>query len=399
MAGGEEAARRTARVQPARSLRFWLIGAITLAFLAVVVGAVAALEARHRVDQHQEELRSRLRPAQLAGQSLELAYVDQESGHRGYVLTGDDAFLEPYYLGQQDAARQQKALAALIGDDATAMGTLRAVEQAGDRWTMHAEARQALVRADRELSDAQVHTWETRGKELFGRLRGELATLNGEIDRLVQAEVQRLVDSRTASDRLIVADVVGVGTALVVVLILLWGMLTRPLRRLVAALSQVAHHSYENPIPVEGPSELREIASAAETMRESVIAQTSALAVAEQNLTIRAERDRVAADLHDLTIQRVFALGMRLSGLGRATPQGAGGPRRTGRRGRRHHQGAAGDHLRAGSGQPGPHAPGPAHPADGRDRPHPGPRARPGDPRGPGTVLVRPRQRHRGRGP
>jgi signal transduction histidine kinase len=97
-------------------------------------------------------------------------------------------------------------------------------------------------------------------------------------------------------------------------------MLTRPLRRLVAALSQVAHHSYENPIPVEGPSELREIASAAETMRESVIAQTSALAVAEQTLTIRAERDRVAADLHDLTIQRVFALGMRLSGLAARHP-------------------------------------------------------------------------------
>jgi len=97
-------------------------------------------------------------------------------------------------------------------------------------------------------------------------------------------------------------------------------MLAQPLRRLIAALSEVANDSYERPIPTEGPIEIRQIAMAAEAMRTSIVEQTAALSAAEHSLGISNERDRVAAELRDLTIERIFAMGLRLSGLAARHP-------------------------------------------------------------------------------
>ena len=39
-----------------------------------------------------------------ASSDLLTAMLDQETGLRGYALTGDKAFLEPYELGQDDSS-------------------------------------------------------------------------------------------------------------------------------------------------------------------------------------------------------------------------------------------------------------------------------------------------------
>ena len=41
---------------------------------------------------------------------LSNAMVNQETGVRGFVLGGDDAFLEPYHAGVADARRAQAQL-------------------------------------------------------------------------------------------------------------------------------------------------------------------------------------------------------------------------------------------------------------------------------------------------
>jgi signal transduction histidine kinase len=66
-------------------------------------------------------------------------------------------------------------------------------------------------------------------------------------------------------------------------------------------------------ITPSGPAELQAIGAAAEKMRAALVRNALDLVDAERKLTVVAERDRLAADLHDHTIQQIFGMGLALS--------------------------------------------------------------------------------------
>ena len=321
MAGGRERARAAAAyLRAPGSLRTRLIVTMTLAVLAILLGTTGTLAMRHRVSSVQDELRTRLQPAQTSVQGLALAYDDQQTGQRGYTLTHDESFLQPYREGLVRADQLEGRLDRLLSERAVASATLAGVRGAGDQWSAYAAAQVASVRSGRAMSGAELKASETRGRILFDELRDRLSALDAEIVVLSRAELQRLSDAQAMADRTMLAAALTAMCALLALVVVLRVMLEQPLRRLIAALTEVAHDSYERPIPTEGPTELRQIATAAEAMRTSIVDQTAALSAAEHSLGISNERDRVAAELHDLTIERVFAMSLRLSGLSARHP-------------------------------------------------------------------------------
>jgi signal transduction histidine kinase len=302
------------------SLRTRLIVTMTLAVLALLLGTTGTLAMRHRVSGVQDELRTRLQPAQAAVQSLALAYDDEQTGQRGYTLTHDEAFLQPYREGQVHAAQMEDRLGRLLDGREVASATLAGVRRSGDAWSAHAAAQVSSVRSGRATSSADLKASETRGKTLFDDLRDRLTTLDAQIVGLTQVELEELGDAQAMADRTMLAAVLTAMCALLALVVVLRVMLAQPLGRLIAALSEVANDSYERPIPMTGPTEIRQIATAAEAMRTSIVEQTAALSAAEHSLGISNERDRLAAELRELTIERVFALGLRLSGLAARHP-------------------------------------------------------------------------------
>src|SRR5580698_2045708 len=62
---------------------------------AVVVGGLAL----DHLDNERQRIESTLDPAALASQQLYSALLNQETGVRGYALTGKTAFLAPYNEG------------------------------------------------------------------------------------------------------------------------------------------------------------------------------------------------------------------------------------------------------------------------------------------------------------
>ena len=302
------------------SLRTRLVVTMTLAVLAILLGTTGTLAMRHRVSGVQDELRTRLQPAQTAVQSLALAYDDQQTGQRGYTLTHNEAFLQPYRAGQVRADQLEDRLARLLDGRAVASATLADVRQSGDEWSAHAAAQVGAVRLGRARSSADLKAEEVHGKVLFDDLRDRLTALDADIAVLSQAELPELGDAQATADRTMLAAALTAMCALLALVVVLRVTLEQPLKRLIAALSEVANDSYERPIPTEGPTEIRQIAMAAEAMRSSIVEQTAALSAAEHRLGIGNERDRVAEELRDLTIERVFTLGLRLSGLAARHP-------------------------------------------------------------------------------
>jgi CHASE3 domain sensor protein len=309
--------------RPARSLRLWLIAAATLALVAVGTGAVATLVTRELVQTSASELTERLRPAQSASQRLLTAYLDQETGQRGFVLTGDETFLDPYREGGSRAAQLQEQLRTLLADRPDALALVADVKIAGAAWQAHVAAEIAKVR-DRGTAPAVDEDEQRTEKELFDAVRNRLDALRTEVDGLVGDEVARLTDAQDRVDAAMVVAVVLATFALICTMALLRFALTRPLARLTGQLEAVTAGDYRRRIDPGGPEEVRLIAEAAETMRISVVERSTELVGAQHELSVHTERQRVASDLHDTTIQRLFGLGLRLSALASQRPELAG---------------------------------------------------------------------------
>src|SRR3954452_1251144 len=82
---------------------------LLLLFVAIVaavlaLGTLMVVTVRDRDDAQQRERRLSVAVERVA--QLSTAYADQETGERGYVLSGgNDAFLEPYEQGRAAARR------------------------------------------------------------------------------------------------------------------------------------------------------------------------------------------------------------------------------------------------------------------------------------------------------
>jgi len=74
---------------------------IGLLLILAVIGIGLALSANARLTERRELLVDEIAPAQLAALDLENALVNEESGVRGYLLTRQQEFLDPYREGRR----------------------------------------------------------------------------------------------------------------------------------------------------------------------------------------------------------------------------------------------------------------------------------------------------------
>ena len=96
--------------------------------------------------------------------------VDQETGLRGFLITGNETFLEPYRLGKPRMQTQLDALTALVGDNPVQVERLRLLASLHGQWTAFADQTLALRR---EGGDWLSVVQSGRGKQEFDQLRRE----------------------------------------------------------------------------------------------------------------------------------------------------------------------------------------------------------------------------------
>ena len=293
-----------------RRVAFVLVGA-----LAGLLFAVAGVATYARLDaaDAQSHLRTRWVPAETATISLEAAYVNQETGQRGYLLTADPNVLAPYIAGRHEAVALQHRLQRLLAPDATAEKRLAAVVAAAARWERRAAAPQIAARRQGPISQQRLDRLILAGKADFDTLRARLSALIGRTGQLVTLEVDRIASTELR------ANIMTGAAALLAILVasaavpLVRRTLTRPLEDLLTRVRRVAGGDYETEIPPDGPLELALIGREVDRMRASILQHSSHLVSMQHQLTLREERVRLAANLHAHSIQRVFGLGLSLS--------------------------------------------------------------------------------------
>ena len=171
---------------PARwqwSLRRWTTVTVLVAALvstaAIIGGGFAIVQLGNARDRVIEQLD----PAGRATDALLNGLVNEETGVRGFALSGREDFLDPYTTGQQQEQAAIKSLQQALGDHYPQItADLRAVQGAAQQWkSTYAEPTIAAVRSGRSVGDnADIQG----GKDLFDEVRADLAKQSADLETL-----------------------------------------------------------------------------------------------------------------------------------------------------------------------------------------------------------------------
>jgi methyl-accepting chemotaxis protein len=134
---------------------------------------------------------------------IEGAAVDMETGMRGYLLAGQDGFLEPYTNGKQRLATQLTGLKETVNDNPAQVQLLGEIQDNIDAWVT--DVVEPTIELRRQIGDAETMddmaklVGDAKGKVYFDRFRGQVATFMGREEKLL-AERQRAAADATAQN-------------------------------------------------------------------------------------------------------------------------------------------------------------------------------------------------------
>ncbi|MFC4072710.1 ATP-binding protein [Actinoplanes subglobosus] len=267
------------------------VGFIALLILFVVLLLVQfGLGTRMR-SLHDSEA-DRAARAEIANDQVLQRMTDAETGIRGYLLTGEQAFLEPYEKGWTAALAALDDLAHHV-DGAAAQQLLGREREAVHTWLDDYAA--PIVAARSPGADA---IQAVRGKAMFDEFR----VVNAALDAAVDTE-RRRVAAASASSR---ASLDLAATILVVAIMIIGVSVARtgrrellvPLARLGMTIRRLAEGDRSARAEPAGADELRTIVEAL----NDLAAQTETLLAAEQARAARAGlRQAVATEMQEMT--------------------------------------------------------------------------------------------------
>ncbi|GJD94119.1 methyl-accepting chemotaxis protein [Methylobacterium iners] len=181
------------------------------------------------------------------------AMVDQETGLRGYLITADDAFLNPYRNGQQAYAAAFAAARTLTADNAVQQGRLAALDGFARQWREGVAEREIALMRDPSTQEA------ARRLEASGAGKAAMDALRAKANEIIADEAallgRRSASAAEAASLSRMAAAVGLGAMIVVAalgLLMLHLGISRPITALTGAMSRLADKDLGVAIPGEG---------------------------------------------------------------------------------------------------------------------------------------------------
>ena len=264
--------RRAARGWPLGRTISVAIGVLAAFSLAAIVTGSLAL---HDLSATRSQVVTKLDPASFQASQLYAALLNQETAVRGYALTADRSFLDPYTRGmaaqRRSAARLRQLLTGLPG----AQAELAQVTAGSGQWrTQYAQPAidQIAARGKPLLSPAIQ-----QGKADFDSLRAPLSRLQASLATRRRAAVASLSSSARELNAACILIALGL---LVIVTALALGArraVLRPLSQVASDARRVADGDFEHQVGRTGPRELQGVGEDVELMRQRILRELSAL--------------------------------------------------------------------------------------------------------------------------
>lgn len=196
--------------------RYWRLCAACLVLGVVVIGELGLAYRTTRANQATDEAVEVDESIIDLAVEAQSAVVDMETGYRGFLLTGQDAFLEPYTRGQTTFASDVRQLEQLTASDVDQVARWQTIERLVDAWQADiAEptiARRRTLAGANALAEIGTLVASQNGKQRIDEIRDIFATGMS----VVRAQLARRKQVQALSDARLTA-------------VLLWGTLAASL--------------------------------------------------------------------------------------------------------------------------------------------------------------------------
>jgi signal transduction histidine kinase len=265
---------------------------VALSVVLLVAGLALVLVLR-QADVALSNETQRTFPARRAASQLLTSLVDQETGLRGYALTGDTQFLAPYRQGLVDEQAARADLDRYIRPGDSARLALLTVDAAITAWRdQYASLQTAGVDSEGAATTIRF------GNQLFQRVRQTTTALDDQLAREVAAARRQTDQNRRLIIVVLAVMAVAVAAAVVGLQRALQSAVLRPMRNLADQVAVVSQGEHTTPIRPDGPPDLREMGAGVESMRAELVAALAEIAEQQRGLERRAtELARSNADL------------------------------------------------------------------------------------------------------
>ena len=294
-----------------------LLALIVAGAFAVVLIAIADLRRfQHRTVHAQQVL--------TTSNELERLLLDLETGQRGFILTGDGRFLQPWAVARQRFPSRARALLQMVAPDASELRRARRI--ARDELSYIRDYSVPLVNAARRgETSARSVSEVAEGKRRVDAMRADF-------DRLLVAERRNVAkwDARADAAAWRSKLAAAAGLAGSIALIALYsGYLTRaivrPVRRAARMADRLAGGDLGTRMIESGPDEIGALERSFNVMADSLQKGRDELAASRARIVAAADETRrqIERDLHDGAQQRLVSLALELRAAQAAAPPGA----------------------------------------------------------------------------
>ncbi|HEX3692552.1 MAG TPA: ATP-binding protein [Solirubrobacteraceae bacterium] len=288
---------RLARAVAGTGVGTLLAATIGVLLALAVVGIGLALRANNELTRQRTVLLDEVGPSLRAALQLENGLVNEETGVRGFVLTGQSVFVQPYRSGAQAvtaAYHELKLRDPSLG--ARILADVAATRLHVESW-QHRYVAPALSRPGR--FPRRPLAVELEGKRMFDSIRVSLRALQSDLqarDNLARSRLNRAASGLRGL--LILAAVLILGGVLAAGA-LLRSTITQPLGRLGREARRVASGEFSRPLDtIGGAREISEVGGELDAMRARIVAELEATRDARAQLQQQAvELQRSNAEL------------------------------------------------------------------------------------------------------
>lgn len=195
---------------------------------------------------------------------LQTLVLDSETGIRGYLLTHEPVFLQPYDVAVKDLPGALSGLELAVVNDRGQLARARSIGLAIGAY-LHDWARPAVASASRPVDKPLV----AEGKRRVDALRAQFAYFDSIQSSL--ADAQRAHADRLATVGLTLGVIGLIATLVLMVASAVYiGRLVAPIRGVARAAGRVANDDLDVRVQEEGGAEVRELGAAFNQMAEAL---------------------------------------------------------------------------------------------------------------------------------
>jgi signal transduction histidine kinase len=279
------------------------------AAFAVMLFSVADLRRSERLVLRSQEVLA-------TANEMERLVVDLETAQRGFVITGQALFLEPWYAARPLLPAQARTLERLVEDKPAQQSRARRITAQTESYVSD-YAEPLLATARRDPASARTLAVTEEGKRRVDALRAEFDDLTATERTL---SLGRETQSDTIARRAAVAAATGLGASVLLILafaVYLTRVIVRPVLRTTAMAERVAGGDLSVRVPESGVAEIRTLERGFNTMAGSLGHARAQLADSRARIVTSSDetRRRIERDLHDGIQQRLVSLALNLRAI------------------------------------------------------------------------------------